>query len=192
MHREAGDTPSLFSAQLRRIPLLGNRVNKGKKKGRDPYNRTPASLYPTPSLWQRGTYNWHYKRVLLRVDHTAGGREGRFLGQRRIQLALACSLEVVAAVVVEVHPVLDDDLLAEVVRHIGGHREGPLVFDGALSIGHREAIDCQGALGAGVALGGQRDLDGSVGGQSLCGGDEVVASRGGQGRALTQCFFEAV
>jgi hypothetical protein len=39
---------------LRRIPLLGSRVNKGKKKGRDPYSRTPASLYTTPRSGKGG------------------------------------------------------------------------------------------------------------------------------------------
>ena len=40
--------------QLLRIPLPRTPVNKGVKKGRDPYFRTPASLYTTPSLWLRG------------------------------------------------------------------------------------------------------------------------------------------
>src|SRR3712207_3143340 len=64
--------------------------------------------------------------------------------------------------------------------------------DGALGVSHREAVDRKPALGAGVACGSQRDLDGSVGGHPLNGGDEVVASREGQGRAFAHCFFEAV
>ena len=36
----------LREGEVRRILPLGSRVNKGKKKGRDPYTRTPASLYP--------------------------------------------------------------------------------------------------------------------------------------------------
>ena len=42
-------------AELRRIYLLGCSVNKGKKKGRDPYSRTPASL-PHPLARGKGPY----------------------------------------------------------------------------------------------------------------------------------------
>ena len=35
----------------------------------------------------------------------------------------------------------------EVLRHLGRHRKGPLVVDGALRVSHREAIDCQALLG---------------------------------------------
>src|SRR5919107_3446845 len=125
-----------------------------------PWLRTPASH--TRSLTREGALEHCESVTSPQVYNPAVGRRGRLLGQRRIQLALACSLEVVATVVVEVHPVLDNGLLAEVLRHIGGHRDGPLVVDGALSIGHREAIDRQSALGAGVTLGGQRHLDGPV------------------------------
>ena len=36
--------------ELLRIYLPRTRVNKGKKKGRDPYSRTPASFCLTPSF----------------------------------------------------------------------------------------------------------------------------------------------
>src|SRR5215211_9198779 len=101
--------------ELRRIHLPRTPVNKGKEKAGDPYFRTPASLPHPLARGKQGLTPSAVKRLLLRVDHPAGSRDGRFLGQRRIQLALACSLEVVAAIVVEVHPVLDYGLLAEVL-----------------------------------------------------------------------------
>src|SRR5215212_6991754 len=139
-----------------------NKATRGSntmERPESPWSRTPASH--TRSLTREGALE-HCESVTSPVYNPAGGRRGRLLGQRRIQLALACRLEIVATGVVEVHPVLDNDLLAEVLRHVRGHRDGPLVVDGALSIGHREAIDCQRALGAGVTLGGQRHLDGPV------------------------------
>src|SRR5215204_1459533 len=93
-------------------------VNKGKEKAGDPYCRTPASLPHPLARGKQGLTPSAVKRLLLRVDHPAGSRDGRFLGQRRIQLALACRLEVVAAIVVQVNPVLHDGLLAQVLRHI--------------------------------------------------------------------------
>src|SRR5215218_6421364 len=112
--------PRRLLDEVRRTTLLRGWVNKGKKKGRDPYSRTPASFCPTPRSSKGGLTASAIKGVLLlRVDHPAGCRDGRLLRQRRIQLALASRLEVVAAVVVEIHPVLHYDLLAEVLRHIG-------------------------------------------------------------------------
>ena len=133
-----------------------------------------------------------YFLVPYRVDHPACGRDGRFLRQRRIKLAPTGRLEVVAAVVVEVHPVLHYGLLAQVAVNVSRHRVGVLIPEEATGVGHREAADRQPTRRAGVALGGQGHLDGPVGGQSLNGGDEVVAPREGQGWALDYCPLEAV
>src|SRR5829696_8680575 len=86
--------------ELRRIPIPGTSVNKGKEKAGDPYFRTPASLPHHLARGKQGLTPSAVKRLLLRVDHPAGCRDCRFLGQRRIQLALACRLEVVTAIVV--------------------------------------------------------------------------------------------
>src|SRR5215203_1509521 len=61
------------------------------------------------------------------VDHSAGCGDGGLLGQRRVELAPACRLEVVAAVMIEVHAVLDYGEVAEVPSHLGAHPEGALV-----------------------------------------------------------------
>lgn len=71
----------------------------------------------------------------LGVDHDAVGREGGLLGQRRVELARAGRLEVVDAVVVEVHAVLDHGELAEVPRHLGRDGAVPLVSDGPALVG---------------------------------------------------------
>src|SRR5918998_512915 len=152
------------------------------KKGRSPALRGPRPGYRSPSsegapyIVTLSTY---------RVDHAAVGRDGGLLGQRRVELASSGRLEVVDAVAVEVHAVLDYGEVAEVVGHLRRYFERPLVVDRAAFVGNREAVDGEPAGRAGVAAGGERHRDRPVGGQPLHRVDQAVTiCIVGQGRAL--------
>jgi hypothetical protein len=108
--RTSENTPSTHSGE------------QGKKKDRSPTLWGLRPRYRTPSLVGASCS----ATLAYRVDHAAVCGDRGLLGQRRIELAPASRLEVVAAVVVEVHPVLDYGELAEVPRHLARYREVPV------------------------------------------------------------------
>src|SRR5215217_9536200 len=104
--------------ELLRIPVPRTSVNKARRRAGAP-RFGDSGLGFAPLIGGASCS----ATLAYRVDHAAVCGDGGLLGQRRIELALASRLEVVAAVVVEVHSVLDYGELAEVLEQQVEHRE---------------------------------------------------------------------
>ncbi len=77
--------------------------------------------------------------VSYQVDNPTVSRDGRFLGQRGVELARSRSLEVVDPIVVEVHAVLDDGEVAKVLTHLAARVDFARVAEVPIGVRDREA-----------------------------------------------------